>query len=286
MKKKTSFLLPAIVALGALATLRADADTILASFDLNRSSPLMSGDPILDTDGLQLTGKIGDWVNVTAAALTPDGTDSSSGTNTVTLDFIQLEVGIQSFNRTTQPDPLRRDCFYLTNADALFTIKLGGLNPLTAYQVVFYGQREFDAPSNPSDIWFGTGAGTGVALDSEYDANFASVTTDAFGDLAFTWAVPDGNTLAAFSGIQVATITEPSSATTVEAVGFDGAGDFLINAFQLDPAKTYELKRSTDLQEFSSLTPKVIIDGSNGAQQQIKDENPPVGKALYRLQEE
>jgi hypothetical protein len=212
MKKHTSHFLPALVALGTLATPRAEAATILASFDLNRSSPTMSGDPTLDTDGLQLTGKTGDWVNVTAAALTPDGTDSSSGTNTVTLDFIQVVAGIQSFNRSTEGDALRQDCFYLTNANAKFTIELGGLDPLTAYQVVFYGQQDGGGGSNPSDIWFGTGAGTGVTLDSQFDANFASVTTDASGDLAFTWAVPGGNTLAAFSGIQVAAIPEPSSA--------------------------------------------------------------------------
>ena len=206
MNKYTSFLLPAIVALGVLATPHADAATIIASFDLNRSSPLMSGDPTSDTDGLQLTGKTGDWVSrtgVTGAA------DSSSGTNTVSLEFIQLVAGIQSYNGSGTD--LRRDCFYLTNANALFTIELGGLNPNTSYQVVFYGQQN-PTPSNPSDIWFGTGAGTGVALDSQFDANFASVTTDVDGDLAFTWAVPDvGSGLAAFSGIQVADVPEPSS---------------------------------------------------------------------------
>jgi hypothetical protein len=213
MNKYTSLLLPALVALGVLATPSAEAATILASFDLNRSSPLMSGDPTSDTDGLQLTGKTGDWVDVTAAALTPDGTDSSSGTNTVTLDFIQVVAGIQSFNRSSVNDDLRQDCFYLTAANSLFTIELGGLNAFTDYQVVFYGQLD-PGPKNPSDIWFGTGAGTGVALDSEYDANFASVTTDINGDLLFTWQVPaDSTGVAAISGIQVAAIPEPSAAT-------------------------------------------------------------------------
>jgi hypothetical protein len=82
--------------------------------------------------------------------------------------------------------------------------------------------------------------------------------------------------------IQLAVVLPATPILTV--VGFDGAGDFVMSASLLDPATTYQLKLSTDLQTFVPLVPPVVIDGSLGAQQQVKDENPPAGKAFYRLE--
>jgi hypothetical protein len=70
----------------------------------------------------------------------------------------------------------------------------------------------------------------------------------------------------------------------LKIVGFDMAGDFVLDATGLDPAKTYELKRSINLTSFESLTPPILMEGANGATQQAKDGNPPAGKAFYRLE--
>ena len=108
----------------------------------------------------------------------------------------------------------------------------------------------------------------GVTLDlAGFTANFA-VSTDGMSFTRGTGGTPS------------------SDPTQLVVVGFDGLGAFVMDASNLDPAKTYELTTSPDFSSFGALTPQVIVDGASGAQQRLKDENPPVGKAFYRLEEQ
>ncbi len=66
-------------------------------------------------------------------------------------------------------------------------------------------------------------------------------------------------------------------------VGFNGSGEFVIDATDLDPGLTYELKRGTDLVSFP-VTVGAAVSGVDSTQ--FIDAAPPAGKAFYILEEQ
>lgn len=77
--------------------------------------------------------------------------------------------------------------------------------------------------------------------------------------------------------------TEPfvTADPKLTVVGFNGSGDLVFDATDLDPDLTYTLKRGTDLIAFPDTVGSPITAVSAT---QLIDENPPAGKAFYRLE--
>jgi len=69
---------------------------------------------------------------------------------------------------------------------------------------------------------------------------------------------------------------------TLLPVGFNGSGDYIIDAVNLDPAKAYDLTRGIDLLTFPDFVDIQVFGVSSF---QFTDEAPPAGKAFYRLEE-
>jgi hypothetical protein len=65
--------------------------------------------------------------------------------------------------------------------------------------------------------------------------------------------------------------------------GFSELGGFVLDASNLNPSKTYNLTRGTDLVTFPD---SVGVPVTGVATFQFTDDSPPAGKAFYRLGEE
>lgn len=94
---------------------------------------------------------------------------------------------------------------------------------------------------------------------------------DASGFAATFFVSPSGKSL----GTEPFVVTEPK----LTAVGFNASGDFVVDATGLDPRKTYQLKRGTNL-----LTgfPDMIGDAVTGvASMRFIDPEPPVSRTFF-----
>lgn len=193
--------------------------TVVASFDtygLNTNAGIQSGD-VAHTDGLQMTGWVGDWGTLPAGG---GGNNEVSGTsNGYTFRW---NVGGTAWggawtggNHPTAP--VRTDYYYTNPANGNYlgaiTWRIEGLTSGVAYDLIFYGTDRSTMTNTAlyaiAGFDAGNGAGNAVTLDAEGDGNFLSVVADGSGYITGTF---DGvGAEARITGLQVAEVPEPSS---------------------------------------------------------------------------
>ena len=231
LNRRSIGLASAVVAFAAMTGLTQGAiiestGTPVAAWDMygnNTAAGIQSGD-VAHTDGLQMTGFVGDWGTMPT-------NQGGGGEVTGTSNGYTLRWAVGGTNGTGwaytagSGTALRRDYYYANNSPRYgggpITWRIEGLNPGASYDMIFYGVSTFHTDM-VIDI-----DGVAPALDAEGDANFLSVVADGSGYITGTFDDPvvDNNREANLSGIQIAeVIPEPASLALL------GLGGLLIAA--------------------------------------------------------